>query len=122
MARGACSAPMYSDDILAERKKAHTRATRNPGFEAIRNNGERHYTNHAPYFTVHYFPGKTPGDVELLWYEKNQDRYKCEGYSLLSVYEDLKTGKRGALVESTGPYDPAGGRPYILKIEYEMVM
>jgi hypothetical protein len=91
--------------------------SRAPGREAIRQNGERHYINHRPHFSVHYYPYKDP---EELWFHEWEHDIIAYGYHLGKLYDELKANSRHILEESTGPYDPNDGRPYIHKIEHRM--
>jgi len=103
-----------------DKVRSHTSDTRNPGCEAVCKTSERHYINHQPYFTVHYYPGEKPGDLEQVWYQKFEDRIICSGYNLLEIYGNLKKNRRIPLEESMGPYDPNDDKPFIVKIKHEL--
>jgi hypothetical protein len=90
--------------------------SRAPGREVKRLNGERHYINHRPHFSVHYYPK----DPEELWFHEWEHDIIAYGYHLEALYHELKANSRHILEESTGPYDPNDGRPYIHKIEHRM--
>jgi hypothetical protein len=90
---------------------------RAPGREARRLNGERHYINHRPHFSVHYYPNRDP---EELWFNEWEHDIIAYGYHLEAIYHELKANSRHILEESSGPYDPNSGEPYIHKIEHRM--
>src|SRR5207248_5627646 len=92
-------------------------ASRAPGRESMRRNGERHYINHYPHFSVHYYPQKEPEEV---WYREWDNEIIAYGRKLLTVYESLKANMPQILAESDTPYDPASEQPYILMIEYRI--
>jgi hypothetical protein len=85
------------------------------GREFIRRNGEQHYINHAPHFSVHYYPTEQP---ERVWYKTWEDDAHVFGRNLRGVYEDLKANAPNALRESDGPQDAE--RPYIETIEVRL--
>ncbi len=104
-----------------EKVRPHTsNASRNPGREAVRQNGERHYINHRPHFSVHFYPADKTRSLEEVWYREWQDGFICYGYNLLPIYDQLKANGWEVLQESPGPNNPADGRPFITKIEYRM--
>lgn len=95
--------------------RTHTgNAGKAKGREFIRRNGERHYFNHAPHFSVHYYPTEQP---ERVWYKVWEDDIHAFGRNLLAVYEDLKANTPDVLRESEGPQDAA--QPYIERIEFK---
>lgn len=95
--------------------KDHTGAAgRAKGQEfVIANTGERHYTNHSPRFSVHYYPQKEP---EQLLYVSWEEHYLLHGYDLLETYETLKANVTDVIRQSQGPREV--GKPYIEKIEF----
>jgi len=92
-------------------------SSRAQGRESIRRNGERHYINHAPHFSVHYYPQKA---LQEVWYREWDNEIIAYGFHLLAVYENLKANTPDILAESGTPYDPASGRPCIQTIEYRV--
>jgi hypothetical protein len=92
-------------------------ASRAQGRESVRRNGERHYINHYPHFSVHYYPQKEPQEV---WYREWDNEVIAYGWHLLDVYECLKANIPQTLAESEAPYDPDSGLPYIQMIEYRV--
>jgi hypothetical protein len=83
------------------------------GREFIRRNGERHYINHAPHFSVHYYPIE-----QRVWYQTWENDVHLFGRNLLGIYESLKSNSPDILQESEGPQDAE--RPYIEKIEFRL--
>ena len=83
------------------------------GREFIRRNGERHYINHSPHFSVHYYP-----EPERVWYKTWEDDMHIFGRNLLGVFESLKSNSPDILQESEGPQDAES--PYIEKIEFRL--
>ena len=92
-------------------------ASRAPGRESVRRNGERHYLNHYPHFSVHYYPQKEPQEV---WYREWDNELIAYGWNLLAVYEDLKANTPDILQECDTSYDPDSGAPHIQTIEYRI--
>ena len=92
-------------------------ASRAQGRESQRRNGERHYINHYPPFSVHFYPQKDPQEVCYRAWDHELIAYGCH---LLVVYEGLKANTPDILAESDAPYDPASGLPYIRTIEYRL--
>jgi hypothetical protein len=104
----------------AEKTRPHVgNVSRNPGREAVRRNGERHYINHRPAFAVHYYPQNQP---EELWYHAFEHELIVYGYKLAALYDKLKANGWEVLEESDGPYDPNGAGPFIQKIEYRLAL
>jgi hypothetical protein len=94
--------------------KSHTgNAGKAKGREFVWRNGERHYINHSPYFSVHYYP-----EPEQVWYKTWEEDMLVFGRNLLAVYEDLKANTPEILRESEGPQDAES--PYIEKIEFRL--
>ena len=92
-------------------------ASRAQGRESVRRNGERHYINHYPHFSVHYYPQKDPQEV---WYREWDNEVIAYGWHLFDIYESLKANIPQILAESEAPYDPDSGKPYIQMIEYRV--
>jgi hypothetical protein len=94
--------------------KTHTgNAGKAKGREFVRRNKERHYINHTPHFSVHYYP-----EPEEVWYKTWEDDIHVFGRNLQRVYEDLKANSPEILQESEGPQDVES--PYIEKIEFRV--
>jgi hypothetical protein len=92
-------------------------ASRGKGRESVCRNGERHYINHYPHFSVHYYPHREPQEV---WYREWDNELIAYGWKLMAVYEHLKANVPEVLAESDTPYDPAAEGPYIRNIEYRI--
>ena len=87
----------------AEKTKVHAaNVSRNPGREAVRRNGERHYINQRPAFALHYYPAKQPEQPEELWYHVFEHELLVYGYKLLPLYDRLKANAWEVLEESQG--------------------
>src|SRR4029079_8796608 len=61
----------YSDAMQDAKAKTFTgNSGKAKGREFLLRTGERHYINHSPYFSVHYYPHETP---EKVWYKTWED-------------------------------------------------
>ena len=78
--------------------RSHTgNAGKAKGREFVRHNGERHYINHLPHFSVHYYP---TGSSERIVYVTWEEDMIISGRNLLTVYEDLKANSPETIRES----------------------
>jgi hypothetical protein len=95
----------------AEKNKVHAaNVSRNPGREAVRRNGERHYINQRPAFALHYYPAKQPEQPEELWYHVFEHELLVYGYKLLPLYDgDFCISPRKGIFHSSAESFPQSG-------------